>query len=86
VAAIQLAMEDFLPWDLKPHAGATLREKCLYERTSYDVIVTDGGEALLYVSIYPRPGVCEMGGQPIMDMGAVYAIDIKGWKILSVQH
>ncbi len=86
LAAIQLAMEDFLPWDIQPHKGATPREVCLYQRDSYDVFVTPHSEGLVYVDIAPRPGACELGGPPVLDMGATYAIDVKAWRILAVRR
>jgi hypothetical protein len=87
LAAIQLAMEDFRPWDIKPHQGATPGEKCLYKRDSYDVSVVPGTVAdLVYVDIYPRPGACEMGGPPVMGFDATYAIDVKNWRIIAVQR
>jgi hypothetical protein len=86
LAAIQLAMEDFLPWDVQPHKDATPREVCLYKRDSYDVFVTPQGEDLVYVDIAPRPGACELGGPPVLDMGATYAIDVKTWRILAVRR
>jgi hypothetical protein len=86
LAAVQLAMEDFLPWDIKPHKGATLREICLYKRDSYDVNVVPGVENLLYVEIFPRPGACDMGGEIVLDLGALYAIDVKHWRILAIER
>ena len=86
LAAIQLAMEDFLPWDVKPHEGATLREVCLYKRDSYDVIAAPGSEGLVFVEIYPRPGACEMGGPPVLHFSAIYAIDVKDWRTLAVRR
>jgi hypothetical protein len=85
-AAVQLAMEDFLPWDTKPHKGATPTEACLYKRDSYDANVVPGAENLVYVEIFPRPGACEMDGQIALDGGALYAIDIKNWRILAIHH
>ncbi|MDC0710059.1 hypothetical protein POL68_16405 [Stigmatella sp. ncwal1] len=85
-AAIQLAMEDFRPWDTNPHKGATPGEICLYKRDSYDVSVVSGAEELVYVDISPRPGACEMGGPPVMGFDAVYAIDVKNWRIIAVQR
>ncbi len=35
--AIQLALDDFLPWKVKHHRGATPLEECLSKRESYDV-------------------------------------------------
>ena len=84
LAAVQLAMEDFLPWDTQPHKGATPVEICLYERDSYDVNVVPGGENLVYVEIFPRHGACE--DEIALDGGALYAIDIKNWRILAVTH
>ncbi len=79
-------MEDFLPWDTKPHPGATPRENCLYKRDSYDVIAAPRPESLIFVEIYPRPGACKMGGPPILHFSTIYAIDVKGWRILAVQR
>lgn len=85
-AAMQLAMEDFLPWDLKPHKGATLRELCLYKRDSYDMSVAPAGEGLVFVDIYPRPGACDMNQGPVLDMGSIYVIDTNNWRILAVHR
>ena len=86
VVAIQLAMEDFLPWDTEPHKGATPSEVCLYKRESYDVIAAPGADGLVFVEIYPRDGACEMGGPPVLDFSAIYAIDSKTWRILAVRR
>jgi hypothetical protein len=86
LAAVQIAMEDFLPWDIKPHKGATPTEICLYKRDSYDVVVVPGAENLVYVEIVPRDGACDMGGDIVLDLGAVYAIDVKNWRILAVER
>jgi hypothetical protein len=84
--AMQLAMEDFLPWDTQPHEGATPSEVCLYKRESYDMIAAPGNGGVVFVQIWPRPGVCEMGGGPILDMNANYAIDTLTWRILRIYH
>jgi hypothetical protein len=86
VAAIQLAMEDFLPWDIKPHRGATPTEICLYKRDSYDVLVAPGAEGLVYVEIMLRPGACHEAGEIVLDGGGRYAIDVKNWRILAAQR
>lgn len=86
LAAIQLAMEDFRPWDIQPHEGATPSEICLYKRDSYDVIASPGPEGLIYVEIYPRTGACELGGPPVMGFDVIYAIDVKNWRILAVRR
>lgn len=84
--AMQVAMEDFLPWDTQPHKDATPREVCLYKRDSYDMIAAPGSEGVVFVEIYPRPGVCEMGDGPILDFSATYAIDVKSRRILAVRR
>lgn len=87
LTAIQLAMEDFLPWDIKPHKGATPRELCLYKRESYDVNAIPGTGDLVYVEIFPRHGACELDNELIaLDGGGVYAIDVKNWRILAAQR
>jgi len=40
---------------------------------------------LIYVSILLRPGVCNLGESPLVDMGAVYAIDTINWRILAAR-
>jgi hypothetical protein len=86
VVAIQLAMEDFLPWDIKPHKGATPGELCLYKRDSYDVLASPGAEGLVYVAITLRQAACHEEGEILLDMGALYAIDVKNWRILAVER
>lgn len=86
LSAIQLAMEDFLPWDIKPHSGATPTEQCLYRRDSYDVLVAPGGEDLVLVEIMLRPGACHAEGEVVLDGGGRYAIDVKNWRILAAQR
>jgi hypothetical protein len=86
LAAIQLAMEDYLPWDLKPLKDSTPREVCLHQRESYDVYAVPGTEGVIFVEIAPRTGACEMGGEPVMGFDVIYAIDVKNWRILSIQH
>jgi hypothetical protein len=83
--AIQLAMDDFLPWDTKPHEGASPLERCLYRREAYDAIAAPGPEGVLFVSIVPSPHECDIGSAPILDLGATYAIDVRRWRILAVQ-
>lgn len=83
--AVQLAMEDFLPWDVQPHKGATADEVCLYQRDAYDVTTAPGPAGVLFVRFTVRDDVCNKGG-PILDMGATYAIDVNGWRILAIQR
>jgi hypothetical protein len=83
--AAQLAMDDFLPWDRKPHEGATPLEQCLYRREAYDVTAAPGPEGIMFVSIFPSPHACDIGSAPIIDLGATYAVDTRAWRILAVQ-
>ena len=83
--AVRLAMEDFLPWDVQPHKGATADEVCLYQRDSYDVTTAPGPAGVLFVRFTVRDGVCDKGG-PILDMGATYAIDVNRGRILAIQR
>ncbi|MFL5346019.1 MAG: hypothetical protein ACJ8AT_14605 [Hyalangium sp.] len=85
VTAMQLALDDFLPLNVKPHSGASPEEVCLYQRESYDVIASPGADGVMFVRITLRPDTCEKHG-PIMDMGATYAVDIAGRRILAVQR
>ncbi len=83
--AIQLAMEDYLPWDLKPPPGDRPGGECLYQRASYDVTAAPYEDGVILVSISLDPNACVRKGAP-QDMGARYAIDSKTWRILAVQH
>lgn len=84
--AMQLALDDFLPLDTKPHEGATAEEVCLYQRESYEVIAAPGPEeGTMFVRVTLRPKVCEKGG-PLLDAEATYAIDVPGRRILAVQR
>lgn len=84
--AIQLAMDDYLPWDRKLPSGVTPLQACLSRRESYDVAAAPGPEGILFVTIIPNPEACDIGGPPILDVGASYAIDVRGWRILKVQQ
>jgi len=41
---------------------------------------------IIYVVVGLLPGRCELGGSPVLDMAATYAIDTMGWRILAVHH
>lgn len=86
VRAVQLAMDDFIPWDAVPPKDATPREACLYRRDAYDVITAPGPEGVMLVRISLNPDACTMGGPPILDAGAFYAVDVRGWRIVAVQR
>lgn len=84
-SAISLALDDFRPRDVQPHRGATAEEVCLYRRESYDVLAAPGPEGIVFVSIALDPDACGLKDPP-MDMGATYAIDVKGGRVLAIQH
>ena len=42
VTVMELALDDFLPLDAKPHKGVNATDLCLYQRESYDVIASPG--------------------------------------------
>jgi hypothetical protein len=83
--AVQFAMDDFLPWDVRPRRSATPEEICLYQRESYDVTTSPRPDGVLFVRFTVKDGACTMGGG-ILDMGATYAIDVTGWRILAIQR
>lgn len=83
-AAIQLAMDDFRPRDIKPHRGATQEEECLYRRESFNVSAFPGPEGVVFVRFVLDPNACPLR-DPILDAGATYAVDVRGWRILAVQ-
>lgn len=83
--AIQLAMDDFRPPGAKPHAGATAEEKCLYRRESYNVFTAPGPEGVMFVRFVLDPDACKLA-DPVLDMGATYAVDVNKWRILAVQQ
>ncbi|WP_224373157.1 hypothetical protein [Hyalangium versicolor] len=84
LAAVELAMEDFLPWDLRVPTGATPREVCLAKRETYDVIAAPGDGGLVFVQIWVRPGACE--GPMAVDLGAYYAIDVVQRRIVAARR
>ena len=83
VTAMELALDDFLSLDAKPHKGADTTELCLYQRESYDVIASPGPEGLTWVTVTLRPGLCEEHGL-VMDMEASYAIDASRKRLVAV--
>ncbi|GHG99331.1 hypothetical protein [Comamonas sp. JC664] len=84
--AIQLAMEDFLPWDRKLPSDATPLYECLNRRESYVVATAPASPSVVLVSILPNPDACDIATAPILDVGATYAVDVNGWRILAVQE
>lgn len=85
VAALEVAMNDFLP------PGETVRmtdgykplEQCLSRRDTYDAVVLPYREGWFYVSLTPRIERCGLGND-VLDLGAEYVIDGKG-RILAIR-
>ncbi|NOK00106.1 MULTISPECIES: hypothetical protein [Myxococcus] len=84
--AIQLAMDDYLPWDRKLPSGATPLHECLNRRESYEVATAPVSPGVMLISIIPNPDVCDIGTAPVLEGGATYAIDVSGWRILAAQQ
>lgn len=83
--AIQLVVDDYVPWHAKPLRGADTFDACIYEQASYDVRAAPGPEGVVFVSIGLSPGACG-DYRWALDMGAVYAVDVRNWRILAIQH
>lgn len=83
--AIQLAMDDFLPRGWTPNRDSTPQDICLWQRQSWDIAAFPGSGDLIWVVITPSVGACTWGPQLPLDMGATYAIDTAGWRVLAVR-
>lgn len=83
MAALEVAMNAFLPPDRRPEARDEPLARCLARRDTYDTTVLKENDDLYFVSFLPRLSRCGIELEtPIMDAGAVYAIDARG-RILS---
>ena len=78
-------MDDFLPRGASPSLGSTPLQACLLQRASYDVMAASGSEGVMFVSIFLSPGACLMTG-PVLDAGALYAVDVRAWRVLAIQR
>lgn len=80
-ASIQLAMEDFLPWDAPTAPAPIPQAPCLSHRESYDVVAVPLPESVILVRFELNPEVCA----PIENVFDVttYAIDVRTMRILS---
>lgn len=83
-AAIQLAMDDFRPRQVRMPDDASAVEVCLNQRQSYDVRTAPAEAGVLLVRFSVSPGACMQEGA-VNDMGATYAVDTQAWRILAVQ-
>jgi hypothetical protein len=80
-AAMQLAMEHFLPWNVRPLAGADRSDICVHQRQSWDVETAPGEEGVMWVRFSLSPGACYRWGPP-MDMESTYAVDMRNGRLL----
>ncbi|MFY2556173.1 hypothetical protein ACN469_00860 [Corallococcus terminator] len=79
MAALEIAMNAFLPPDRKPDARDEALARCLARRDTYDASVLKENDDLYFVSFLPRLSRCGIELEtPLMDAGAVYAIDARG--------
>ncbi|HYO54588.1 hypothetical protein [Archangium sp.] len=80
-AAIQLALEHFLPWNIRPPAGANRSDICIHQRQSWDVETAPGKEGTTLVRFSLSPGACYRWGPPL-DMEATYEVDVRNGRLL----
>jgi hypothetical protein len=86
-AAIALAMEDFRPLGTKPHDNATPLEQCLYRREAFDVEASPGPNGVVFVRFSFSPSNCPEPERGIaLDMGATYAVEVAGKRIIAVER
>ena len=79
--AMQLAMERFLPWNVRPPAGASRSDICILQRQSWDVETAPGREGTLLVRVSLAPGACYRWGPPL-DMESTYEVDVRNRRLL----
>jgi hypothetical protein len=84
-AAIQIAVDDFVPWDLKLPRGADTFDECAAQQSSYDVRAVPGPDGIVFVSIALSPGACGRY-RWVTDLGAVYAVDVRNHRVLAIKH
>lgn len=89
-AAIQLAMEDFLPGGAPTPAEVRPEERCLYQRDAYGVVAAPAPMGVVQIRFTVDAKRCPteaLGGGSgvlaIMDR-TVYAVDIRTMRILSI--
>jgi hypothetical protein len=84
-AAIQLAMDDFLPREAQVPRDASPQEHCLHQRQAHDIEAAPLAEDVMLVRITTSPGACQLGRASAPSMGATYAVDTRNWRILAVR-
>jgi hypothetical protein len=80
-ASIQLAMEDFLPWDPPSPAAPIPGAACLSHRESFDVVAVPLPEGVMLVRFELNPAICALT-ENVFDV-TTYAIDVRSMRILS---
>lgn len=85
-AAIQLAMDDFLPPGLDPESMENPVAQCMARRSSYDVVAAPGPRENVVLVGFTLSDECFMGGPIFLDGGATYAVDVQTWRIIAVQR
>jgi hypothetical protein len=83
LAALRVAMDDFIPHGSKVTADNQRLAECLSRWDTYDTSVLQVSEELYFVSFLPRLSRCGIDAI-VLDAGATYAIDGKG-RILDVR-
>ncbi|WP_426733836.1 hypothetical protein [Myxococcus faecalis] len=79
MAALEVAMNVFLPPNRRPEARDEALARCLARRDTYDTTVLKENDDLYFLSFLPKLSRCGIELEtPIMDAGAVYAIDARG--------
>lgn len=79
--AMQLAMERFLPWDVRPPHGAARSDVCILQRQSWDVETAPGREGTTLVRFSLAPGACYRWGPPL-DMDSTYEVDVRNGRLM----
>ena len=80
-AAIQLAMDDFLPREAAREAVPLPQPQCLRRRESYDVTAVPAPESVMLVRFDLNTAACEPT-DPLINI-TTYAIDIRTMRLLS---
>jgi hypothetical protein len=81
-ASIQLAMDDFLPWDAPPPEPSPIHEEpCLRRRESYDVTAVPLPESVILVRFDLNTAACKSSDPLILI--TTYAIDVRTMRLLS---
>jgi hypothetical protein len=83
-AAMRIAADHLLPWDVKAPAGADAVDICLLQRQAWDVQIVPWAGNVMLVDFGLSPGACQWGGSPLLDLGATYAVSMQERRILAI--